>query len=138
MLLAFSSFCDTFGAGLELLTSWCRLGLYLFFGLIGGNNGRFRRNIWLFLLGWAATIWSIRAICPIELHMSNPLSVRATLHRTPSQSSGSSSLAEVGLWRIKVNTDDETTAHKFKSLFGIRNTMLKNLLLADYIRDLTT
>jgi hypothetical protein len=62
----------------------------------------------------------LRYLSPRIAYVEILLSVRATLNRTLPRSSGSSSLAEAGLWRIKVNTHDETTAH-----------------LADYIRDLT-
>jgi hypothetical protein len=81
MFLALSSFCHELGAGLELLTLGGCFGLYLFLGLIGGDNGRLRANLRLFLLGWAPTIWNICAICTTEFHTSNPLHVSATLQK---------------------------------------------------------
>jgi len=82
MFLTLSSFCNELAAGLELLTLGCCFGPYLFLGLIGGDNGRLRANVRLFLLGWVATTWNICVICTTELHMSNPFYVGATLqHR---------------------------------------------------------
>lgn len=119
MVLALSSFCNKLGAGLELLTLGCCFGLYMFLGLIGGDNGRLRANVRLFLRGWAATSWNICAISTTEFHMSNPLHVKCDASAQareyfPVLWSRRSSLAEAGLQRAKL-THDETTAHKIKS-----------------------
>ena len=143
MFLTLSSFCNKLGAGLELLTLGCCFGPYLFLGLIGGDNGRLRANLRLFLLGWVATTWNICAICTTELQRSNPFyisaaSAQASEHFSAQWSSSRSSLAEAELQRRKL-THDETTAHKIKTRSGIRNRMSRSLLLADYyMRDLTS
>jgi hypothetical protein len=142
MFLTLSSFCNELGAGLELVTLGCCFGPYLFLGLIGGENGRLRANVRLFLLEWVAITWNICAICTTELHRSNPFYVSATLqHRLANifpRNGRADSLAEAELQRRKL-THDETTAHKIKTLSGIRNRMPRSLLLADYyMRDLTS
>jgi hypothetical protein len=101
-----------------------------------------RANVRLFLLGWVAITWNICAICTTELHRSNPFYVSATLqHRLANifpRNGRADSLAEAELQRRKL-THDETTAHKIKTLSGIRNRMPRSLLLADYyMRDLTS
>jgi hypothetical protein len=111
-------------------------------GLIGGDNGRLRANVGLFLLGWVVSARNVCAICTTEFHMSNPFHVSATLqHRLMDifpRWSGSSSVAEAGTQGTKL-THEETTVQKIKSLFGIRNRMPRRFLLADYYtRGLTS
>jgi hypothetical protein len=63
MFLALSSFKNKFEAVRELLAVGCCFGPHLCFGLISSDGGRLWPNIWLFLLGWATAISTIRAIC---------------------------------------------------------------------------
>ncbi len=67
LVLALSSFCNELGAGLEVLTLRCRLGLYLFFGLIRCNHGRLRSNVRLFLLG-SGGVSAIRVVSTVKMH----------------------------------------------------------------------
>src|SRR5580700_10482756 len=92
------------------------------------------------LSGIFALFVPLNSICRILYTFTRKCdaSAQASEHFSVRWSSGGSSLAEAGLQRTKL-THDETTAHKIKSLFGIRNKMPRGLLLTDYyMRDLTS
>jgi hypothetical protein len=112
MFPALSSFRNEVGPVLKLLADWCRFGSRPCFGLVRGDDGRRRSNVWLFLLGGATAI--LRHLhLPVRLHMPNPLRDQATVYRPGDLGDREGSL-----------TLEETSASKAERLFGFRNTGL--------------